>query len=540
MTLSKLWADYIPDAVPTETAAVGESENDGIVNRKIYFTSEKTGDGEVRVFCSLSFKRGCDMKTAVVYAGDLFRGSDKVMTRSLAERGNLVADIDFGFKDGEHRTSYPKSLSFGVPDEKSRAYAFAEPDAKHTSRYVWAKILRRAAYFVKTEYGSENIILIGEASACGAAFMGGIDPLFSGLATIFGSGYSAYGGIYKYGKKELVIDEERQCFIAGADAQTYAKFIDKPVLMLLSTNGSYGDFDRAADLFGIFPGEKKMIVGAQMQDCISVEAAENLFKWIENIPLKIPPKSTPAGEIVRSGGKYYFNVTTPDFDGIEPPVVYYSTTDTEPFFREWKSVKAEETANGEFIARLPVTPRAKIIFAFANISYADGDLISSREYALRLDARGLDEDGGFKNRVVYSGETGVNFFPKGRGLIVSGGAQTAAGAYGIKGIMASDGGILNYSIGGCDTDGNVAAIQADVYTTVDKDFYISLHTRGEDGEKKYTCPVNVQGGAEWRRISIEPRMFKDASLSPLESFAEAKILEIDDAEGVIFNNILFV
>jgi hypothetical protein len=540
ITLSKLWADYVPDAFPTDAEVVGEIETDGIVERKLYFTSETVEDGAVRVFCDVLFRRDCEIKTAVVYAGDLFRGGDKTATRLLAERGNLVFDVNFG-AGGEYKTSYPESLSYGIPDPKSPRFLSASPSARHTSWYIWAKILRRAAYFIRTEYGVENIVLVGEASACGAAFIGGIDPFFSGLATVFGSGYAAYKGIYKYGKKELVIDEERQCFIAGTEAQTYAKFIDKPVYMLVSTNSSYGDFDRASDLFGIFPGEKKMVVEARMKDCISMAAAENLFKWIENIGNKIPPKNTPSGEIVKSGDKYYFNVKTSDFDGIDSLTVYYSATDTEPFFREWKSVKAEETASGEYIAKLPLKQGANIVFAFANIVYSDGDLISSKEYALRFETpRGAGEDGGFKTRVVYSGETGVNFFPKGRGLIAFGGVETAEGAYGIKGIRATDGGMINYSIGDADADGNVEAIQTDVYTTTDRVFYMSMHTSGDDGGKKYSCAVKVSGDSEWQRISIDPRIFKDRSLSPLESFAGVKILEIDDAEGIIFNNILFV
>jgi hypothetical protein len=580
ITLSKLWADYVPDAFPTDAFVASESETDGIVEKKVYFTSEKVEDGAVRVFCNVLFKKNCKIRTAVVYAGDLFRGGDKTTTRLLAERGNLVVDVNFGFSGdksaarhsaehgndvnfgfsgdksaayrsvergndagfgagGEYKTVYPDSLSYGIPDAKSPRFLTASPSAKHTSWYVWAKILRRAAYFVKSEYGVENVVLVGEASACGAAFIGGIDPFFSGLATIFGSGYAAYKGIYKYGEKELVIDEERQCFIAGIDAQTYAKFIDKPVYMLLSTNSSYGDFDRASDLFGIFPASKKIVVEAGMKDCVSMASAENLFEWIDKISDKIPPKNAPTGEIVKSGDIYYFNIKTSDFDGIDSLAAYYSTTDAEPFFREWKCVRAEETASGEYIAKLPLKRGANIVFAFANVVYSDGDLISSKEYALRLEAD-EDEDAGFKTRVVYSNETGLNFFPKGRGLIVSEGAETAEGAYGIKGVMPTDGGIINYSVGGADADGDVEAIQADVYTTTGKVFNMSVHTRGGDGGKKYSCAITVSGDSEWQRISIEPRMFKDGALGFLESFAGVKILEIDDAEGIIFNNILFV
>lgn len=574
MTQSRLWSDYDPAALPIDHSVSDETEENGITRRTVFFNSDGVGAGSVRVRCEISFAGNAAKNTAVVYAGDLFCGSDKDMTARLAEAGYLVVDPDFGadvvlsrtdscadggfrrvgsganggFDSGANgadtdanRTVYPEELDYCRPRKNSPYLLSANPSAKHSPWYVWAKILRRAAVLARAEYGAENVVLIGERSASTAAYIAGIDPSFSMIATFFGSGYISYDGIYKFGDDAPVIDDEMECFIAGVEAQTYARFIEKPVLMLQSTNSSLGDFDRASDLFGLFPLEKTMIVSPGLGNCVTERAAENLLKWIENTLAGKKPKATPIGALVISENNYYFNISVPDSEGIESLTAYYSTTDDAPYFREWRNARTEETERGEYIAKLEVAGAARI-FAFANVLYDDGTLVSSKEYTMLLPQRASECDASFKNRVVYSGETGINFVPSSRRLTVSDGVELAVGAYGIKGVRAAGGGMINYAAGACvsDAGGDIAALQADVFTTESKKIIMSVYKKRNRTAVKYSCAVDVPGNAEWQRISIEPRMFKNSQSGTEDNFDGVKMLEIEDAAGVIFNNILFV
>ncbi|MDR3263774.1 MAG: hypothetical protein LBT30_05635 [Clostridiales bacterium] len=536
MTLSKLWADYVPDAFAFDATASEESEKDGIVYKKTFFTSEKALDGDVRVACGITHKKDCNGHV-VVYAGDLFKGGDKEMISRLAEAGYIVADIDF------LRSEYPESLFYGKPDVSSPYYLYAKPSAKYTSWYVWAKMLKRAAVYMQSVYGSDKVILMAENKATTAAYMAaGSDKSFSALVTVSGGGYMSYDGMYKYGGETLVIDEERECFIAGIEAQTYAKFIDIPVLVLLSTNGALTDIDRGMDLFDIFAGQKTLVISPNLRDCITSAAAYNIPIWLGEALSGVPLKKNPSGEIVVSEYQYYFNVKTDDFDGIEAVTVYYSTTNTVPYYREWKKIKAEETVAGEYIAKLEIGEEAEILFAFADVHYTDGRNLSSKS-VVKTPLDVIQKETNIKNRIIYSRETGINFVPLGLDSLIAGEnlISQSPGAYGITGLTSKDGGMINYSIGSADTGGDAAALQADAYTTSDKSFVISIFKYGTDGtDGKYSCSVDLKAGDEWQRISLEPRMFKNDGLKYADSFECVKILEIENADGIIFNNILFV
>jgi hypothetical protein len=100
--------------------------------------------------------------------------------------------------------------------------------------------------------------------------------------------------------------------------------------------------------------------------------------------------------------------------------------------------------------------------------------------------------------------------------------------------------MANYEIGSASTE-NIAALQADVYALEPKTITVGLYKySGEESDGKYTLKLTLPADTEWQRISLEPRMFKDEMKRYAENFDGVKILDISDAEGILFNNILFV
>jgi hypothetical protein len=544
MTPSKLWSDYDPEAEGLDVIRIDETECDGVVTKKVYFTSEKTADGEVKVYCSISYKSGTQPKAALVYAGDLFSGSDGGLVSRLAREGYAVADVDFAGRDGSrYHTVYPQSLLYAKPERGTgRLFEAALPSAKSSPWYVWAKMIKRAAVFLKKEYPSSEIGLLAEKTTTTAAYMaaGSYDG-FSVLVTLFGAGYTAYRGIYKYGDKSIKLDEKKECYIAGIEGQTYAKSIEIPTLMMLATNSGLSDFDRSSDLFDLLAGEKNMIVSPRLRNGITPLAANAMLLWLNKRFLEQRLKKNPEGKFFVSEGKDYFSLSTADANDAERAEVYYSTTDALPYYREWKNAKAEETAGGEYFAKIEVEG-AKIVFAFGNLFYKDGSVVSTKLCVKRIE--GKAENGGIdpKKRIIFSRDTGINFIPVNRADLITedGLVSLKEGAYGIFGIGSQTGGMANYEIGSASTE-NIAALQADVYALEPKTITVGLYKySGEESDGKYTLKLTLPADTEWQRISLEPRMFKDEKKRYAENFDGVKILDISDAEGILFNNILFV
>jgi hypothetical protein len=548
MTPSKLWGDYDPKSGSLDAECVFEETDGEIIRKKYLFTSEKTDGGEVRVLCSILQKKDGAKNSAVLYAADLFKGADKELILRLANDGSLVAVIEFMPTETAPSTVYRGEFAHGKPNAASERFLKAEPSARHTSWFIWAKMIRRAAVFVGSVLGIDDIILAAENTSSTAAYMAaGSDSskTFKGVVSIFGCGYTAYRGLYKYSGKSLEIDEERQTYISGIEAQTYVKFLSVPSLMLLSTNSEFGDLDRGMDLFDMTDGDKTLIISPNLRDRITAAAADNLIMWLNRVFDGGEKRvRNPQASITVSEDKYYFNLKAPDFDGIESVGVYYSVTNELPYFREWKSLKAEEVSGGEYIAKIDVDNPA-IIFAFANISYKGGEVVSSKCAAKSFDKR-EPQARTPSNRIIYSTDTGVTFVPSSKnGLIAEENIITLAeGAYSIKGVTSSEGAMINYGVGTTGiNDDDAAAIVFDAYTARDVEFSVNIYKSAEEGLEIYTCRVALKASDEWRKTSLSPRMFLmtgNGAVRQADGFGGIKMLEIEGAREVVFNNVLFV
>ena len=58
--------------------------------------------------------------------------------------------------------------------------------------------------------------------------------------------------------------------------------------------------------------------------------------------------------------------------------------------------------------------------------------------------------------------------------------------------------------------------------------------------KKYVALVDLKGGEFWEKIILKSSDFKSDNGKMLPEFSTAKILAITDAEGIIFNNFLWI
>ena len=58
--------------------------------------------------------------------------------------------------------------------------------------------------------------------------------------------------------------------------------------------------------------------------------------------------------------------------------------------------------------------------------------------------------------------------------------------------------------------------------------------------QKYTAYANLDGGEFWQKILLQSADFKSEKGKTLSKFSDTKILAVHDAEGVIFNNFLWI
>lgn len=59
-------------------------------------------------------------------------------------------------------------------------------------------------------------------------------------------------------------------------------------------------------------------------------------------------------------------------------------------------------------------------------------------------------------------------------------------------------------------------------------------------KKKYSASYRLNGGEFWQKVLLEPSDFKSENGKTLSKFSDTKQLIIVNAEGVAFNNFLWI
>lgn len=554
LTPTEIWEGFNPVKDGTETSIISSREKDNLVTTDVFFTSEKTASGRVRVYARISYdSRWRDARPAIILlpSHDENRRFDDI-TVSLVKAGYVVCLCDYlGRQNGDNpHTAYPDEYSYAqAPECFSHLYSLTTT-GRETPWFRWAKAARRAITMIsELRYvDSERIGIMGVDLGAQIAWQAaGMDGRVRALVPINGGGYLWRRGTPRFpgGDRELPSDDEERAYSAGVGAETYAKFVSCPTYFIVSSNSSNTDVDRAGDILSLVPAQSKVLLivrGSASQ--ISMTAFDSLILWLrknfahDSAPVRMPDISFRTEE-----NTLYLHLKC----SCPPATVsaYYSSGEPVSFARTWTPLSAPQiTGEDEYVYRVPTPSPDDLTVAFATVSTPDGMMFSSRVAGIIPADSGITaaaDKNTAKSRVVYSGSMGTGLFwvTTDDFFLDESVLSAKKGPFGITGVGTSKGTLVLCRTSYEDfSSSKNAVLQMDIYSAVPKEITFTFVAYPD--LTRYECRVRLTGGDFWQKVSICAADCKCESGKTLQKFGICKQMLVSGAEDVLFNNIVWI
>ena len=462
---------------------------------------------------------------------------------ALSRPGRIALSIDYSAISG---SEYPSSMKECRLSEALDSLTKIESTVKETPWYLWTTVVRRALTFIESLPNfNGTIILIGVKNGGEIGWqVAGTDSRISAFVPIFSLGYTEFGEGSRFDDDhEVEMTEEHACWLSGVASETYAKNIECPVLMLSATNNAYASIDRAGDIASLIRGEVFQYFTSNQKDSLSKEGRVSLEKWMDYVVKDIPFPKSPKISFSVSEGRPYFTVSADTEYGVEKVELFYATEEYDRRFRNWKSAKIDKVGEREYISTVEVYSQTAPIFAYAGVTYKNGISLCSDELFIETEKLDLLVFPIKKRRALFSGDSDLNIFspiskrrfiPKEEELCMAEGSQN------VKGLCSKSGAMISYEIGDMKYSKEEKLLQLDVYSAEPKLIDIIL-TEKKEKIIDYKYCVWVTGNYdEWQKITLKPTDFKDLTLMPLKNFDNVKAISIENADGVLINNLLWI
>lgn len=570
----------------------GATSAAGFAVQNLYFDGHEFDDGKrVRIFARFSRPDGEEIVPAIVLLPDA-RNDGKELSDYFVSRGYAVIVPDYcGKADRREEKNEAAESEKGEDDallDENATNAAAEetaypeytvyPEAADYANYSGEKILDRlegdsveqscwtewayvalyAAEYLKSRGDTERIGVSGVRLGGEIAWMTLLSPDISCGVAINAVGWRSHLSTPKFGGDvTLSASDEAEsvrAFIAGVEAESYAPFVQCPVLMCCAAEDDFFDCDRAYDTFvrlGRSDGSA-IVYSFDSGGCLDpgALAALDLFleKHLKGRQIYIP--KPVALSVTEAEDGTLAVCAQADTDALVKTLsVYYAEDDgkRKSFRRAWQStLRAAEKEMKDNRAVCACTPfeGAEYAYVYAAAEFINGFKTVSPIVGIKLTrtassvvksrviSEGNKED--FSVADCKDGSVGGIFLEK---EVMP---ETASGYGGIKGVY-SPAGLRTYRIGAprfAAPEG--AMLKADAYSRTDAALQISVETSSGG---VYSARIPVAGGGKWKRFILRAEELKDEKTGePLQSFSLGYALAIRSAgdSEVLISNVLWL
>lgn len=545
----------------------------------VHYNGRKTQDGQVRVFATYSRPATGDKFPAVLllsgaedteaqkreligyfvskgyavlapdYCGDPY-ANPKVLSMDQLVKGKSTSkkgtktDEEQGEEKSAEYTVYPPSLSYANYASVAGLYSL-ESTAEKTCWFEWLGVALASIKYLKTLSEITNIGVIGNRIGGEIAWKTMLSPDVKCGVPINAFGWQSYLNFDKFGENpESAMNENRRCYIAGIESQSYAPFVKCPVLILCAMRDGGCDYDRAYDTFsriGQSDGSA-IFYSSESGECIGSHGLKNMELFLER-HLKdreiYIPKPVQLNFASLDGEPALDAVF--DEDGILEEVgVYYAETGehTESEFRNWQQVYKSVGKPAHRLS-VPIHPFNGASYGFA---YAYGKYINGFRTVSKIAAKKFENPVKVpvKNHVIFSGGATDCFGVANCVSSALGGIfleadvvpRRVTGYGNLQGVY-SPAGLKTYKIS---SPSNIAEENAllkfDAYSKQNVTLVLMIEVVERYGEsKRYQYVCDVAGGGKWKRIIVHAKDFKNAMTGePLQSFANGLSLSFRAVE----------
>ena len=460
----------------------------------------------------------------------------------MASRDYTVAMVDL-YGEGVFSTKYSGSYSYGRVSAARGKFHNATPNAFASPVFLWARILRRFLTVVETYFPKAKPICFAERSGNELLWqLVAMDNRIYGGMSVLGSGFSYFLGA---SFKEDPYDDNFHKWEMALSPQAYVRFVVCPVLLVTAANNPSSEFDRLDSIVKLLP-EKSLcstIVANRLSNQITETVYNSMWRWVEgrySARKEIPRRPDITYNVGEKDGKLTFNVVPDESDKKAHLVsLYFSYDEPNPEYRNWHCIAGKNEDDYNFEIKVCETDR--VVYAYANVLYRDGVEIASTPIMVELDYEKVARTRLTPIKLLYDTSMENCFVAETTGDVVLGDEVLSIkkSQNGVPGISVSEGKLVGYNVGETrrlDTDGN---LQISAYSLVDKEITVRI-TVDRDGFKQYSATCKLASDVNWQKIILTPMDLRDEAKISMESWDDMKKIEFLNAEGVLFNNMLWI
>ncbi len=547
LTPLQIWQDYDPEAAPLQISFTDFRKQGGTVSFEAFFNADGFKDGAPRIFVSGSYPVSPSPKIVIYIKDGSCTPPPTVFAQAYAEHGFGYIEFDYNAdnEDTARRSRYPDSVKYGEAAFSDGHLSVAEPTAKDSCQYLWTTVTRRVITLVRTLSRDCRIILVGAREGADMLWQtAAMDKRVDAVVAINNAGWREYDEIFRFDEdaEPLQMTDQLERWFAGCAGQTYARYVQCPVLLLAGSNNPITSVDRIENTLSLIDNDRVYCTicpnTGLMMPQYSLSTQLNFVEFYDNKAplLKKSPELTLAAE----DGKVVASITVDAPLATKEISVWYAFDEQDSTIRNWNKIILPQ--NGCKRCGIPVAENAECVFAFVNAEYEDGTVLSSYESYFRF-PEGIEREKTRRTHIVYERKNGVGTFvaDNPRCYLACTAPFLKAGAYDILGITCEDADITTYSVGEdkyLRTDESL--LQFDAYSPVGTTVEVRVCNK-ENGKKViYTAVCTVNGDGEWTKCSLAPSSFKTQTLVPLKGWKNIKSLTFSRINGTLFKNILWV
>ena len=535
LTSKTLWEGYDPNAEQLDVTLLNETEKDGIITKRLYFTGRELNVGKTRVYGVVCNKTTRGVRPAVLVINDFEKEIDEKVLVDLAERGFMAMAIDYvGAKETGLFTLYPEQLSYCNASAHQDPYDVVTT-AKEIKLYEYALNSRRAISYLLSEEKVKgvSIFAVSKGVDIGTMVLGTDDRITNGILALGRIWRNYPDFVIKEGddilQKQLEYDFKSQSWMLGLAPQTYMLQIKVPLYIIISANSFYTNVRNANKSFGRVNCVSKLLILPKSPDYIPRKYTNGVVKWLKG------HYESDSAEIVacHEGGDYCLRVITQlPMDKI---TLWY-TINAVGRGKHWIKANLQQGDAGSYYAEISLYEQNCKILAFAEI---DGELpTSSRLFEDSVTIKNLKK----ANNIIFNAASGqelppicttgewwnVNLEPK-----FAKGPMNIVGAVGkAHACFAINDTSLRYN--------SAFTLGFDVFSEVMQSIKVTAICKFGEKNDCYYLSANVFGG-KWERITYEKEKFhRDVDGRPLTEKDKVDVFIISADHEFIINNILLV
>ncbi len=558
-----LWKDFESDLPLMDSVISEEPFGSGFI-RTVKFWGRDTGKGRVSIYGAYAFNKTNGKKQSkgtILIIQDIYEPINYELINLYFKQGYNVLTVDYGgIGDGENHTTYPENVSFATFENCDVTLNKVESTAKETCWYEWVAVMKYALSYLKMQENVDKIGVLGIKNGSNIGWMlCGTDLRVSCFVSLFGAGWRAYKGKFKYSSDDdIEKDEERIRFLAGVEVQAYAQSVLCPVLFQTATNSPDFDIDRSVDTLLRVHSDDIEASGCLRYNCYAPRLRNvldkscmrnvDLFlaKYLLDFKIAIPfePKLTIESKGKEVSAKLSINFT--DTKRTKRVAVYVSEGCPNPAYRDWNTMtelKSPTETEKNFVYK--IKGNADFLVCFGLVEYKNGITVCSKIQYKKIDNI-ISRD----NKLVYSAKDKLSSFSvfdvkkyssSGLYFCDEDYILTVQGPNEINGV-SSKYGLISYKVNPNYLKLDESSlVKMDVYCEEDTELclvFMSVDSSGNETE--YFARIIIYGAKVWQNILVKATDFKSVFGRTIRDYSTVCAFRIEAETRCVINNILMI